>query len=114
MSYGVFSSRTSYVSRAHPERIINDLEDAWHQVPVAMVHGSIHEQSHFYDGDETMGDILDDKLLFVNLDRQFVKRYANFILKMQEKHLILYTLCNLYWGMYSERLKWLAPIRNTE
>ena len=47
LSYGVFSSWTSHVSRAHPERTINDLEDAWHQEPVAMVHGSIHEQSDF-------------------------------------------------------------------
>ena len=88
LSYGVFSSWTSHVSRAHPERTITDLEDAWHQQPVAMVHGSTHDQADVEYGDETMGDVLDDELLFVNLDTQFVTCYANFILKMQEKHLI--------------------------
>ena len=84
-----------HVSRAHPERTINDLEDAWHQVPVAMVHGSNHDQSDFEDGFEIMGDVLDDELLIVNLDTQFVKCYANIILKMQEKHLIH---CAIYIG----------------
>ena len=100
-----------HVSRAHPERTINDLEDAWHQQPVAMVHGSTHEQSDFEDVDEIMGDVLHDELLIVNLDticEALCKHHS------ENAREALDPLCNLYWGMYSQCLKWLAPITNTE
>ena len=72
--------------RAHPKRTINDLEDAWHQQPVAMLNGSTHE--HMLNMVMRLWVMSWMTNCCLSIDTQFVKCYANFILRMQEKHLI--------------------------